>query len=191
MAVVDHGTRGTTQRRSRLRSAVDVLRSAVNASREDGVPMMARALAYSLFLAIPATALVALGVFSLVADDSLIESLVKRFGSVMPEEATTLLRDSLQRSARATGGNILMTIGGLALAVWTTTSAAATLMEAVTRAYDADEGRDFVRKRLVALAIVVALVISGVLVVTFLVLGPHIEHWLGATVDAERVTGWA
>ena len=40
--------------------------------------MLAQALAYSLFLAIPATALVVLGVFSLVADPSVIDNIVER-----------------------------------------------------------------------------------------------------------------
>jgi membrane protein len=153
--------------------------------------MMAQALAYALFLAIPATALVVLGVFSLVADESSIESLVGRAAAVMPTEATTLLRDSLERSARSTGGGIAMTAVGVALAVWTTTSAATTLMEGVTRAYGEEDGRSFVRRRLVALLIVVALTLSAVLVVTFLVLGPHVEHWVGTALDAERLTAWA
>jgi membrane protein len=153
--------------------------------------MLARALAYSLFLAIPATVLVALGVFSLVADESAITSLVQRGEAVMPKEAALLVQDSLERSARSTGGSVVVTVAGLVLGLWTTTSAAATLMEGVTRAYDADEGRGFVRKRLAALVIVLALVASAVLVVTFLILGPHIEHWVGAAVDAERLTAWA
>jgi len=45
-----------------------LLRRAVTEARDDDVAMVARALAYSLFLAIPAAALLALGVFSLVAD---------------------------------------------------------------------------------------------------------------------------
>jgi membrane protein len=158
---------------------------------DDRVTMVAQALAYSLFLAIPAAALVALGLFSLVADESLIEELLDKVGTVMPGEATNLLRDSLERSSRSTGGGIAMTIFGLALGVWTTTSAATTLMEAVNRAYDRDDQRGFVRKRLVALLIVLALVLSAFLVVTFLVLGPHVEHWLGAAVDAEGATRWA
>ena len=44
--------------------------------------MLAQALAYSLFLAIPATALVVLGIFSLVADPSVIEDVVNRAGRV-------------------------------------------------------------------------------------------------------------
>jgi uncharacterized BrkB/YihY/UPF0761 family membrane protein len=57
-------------------------------------------------------------------------------------------------------------------------------MQGVTRAYDADDGRGFVRKRLVALLIVVALVCCAALVVTLLVLGPHVERWLGAALGA-------
>ena len=53
----------------------------------------------------------------------------------MPAEAADLLRQSLERSARSTGSNVVLTLLGLALALWTTTSAAGTLMEGLTRAF--------------------------------------------------------
>ena len=62
--------------------------------------MVAQALAYSLFLAIPAVVLVALGIFSLVADTSTVEQLSDRLRPVMPQEAITLLQGSLERSTR-------------------------------------------------------------------------------------------
>jgi membrane protein len=167
-----------------------VLRRALQEARDDDVPIIAQALAYSLFLAIPATALVVLGVFSIVADPETIEDVVDRAQGVMPEEALSLVRDSLRRSSDSTGGGILMTVVGLALAVWTTTSAAATLMSGITRAYDRDDERGFVRKRLIALLVVLALVASGALVIGFLVLGPHLQRWIGSALDAERVTAW-
>ena len=152
---------------------------------------MAQALAYALFLAIPATALVVLGVFSLVADPEAVTRVVDAARDVMPAEAAALLEDSLRRSTRSSGGGLLMTIVGFALAIWSTTSAATTLMNGLTRAYDADDQRSFVRKRLVALLIVCALVLAAALVVVFLVLGPHLERWLGSTLEAESVTAWA
>ena len=176
---------------SRAREGWAVLRRAVAESRRDDVPTIAQALAYSLFLAIPAFALVVLGVFSLAADPSLIEDVVNRLGRVMPEQATKLLEDSLRRSAQSTGGSVAMTALGLALALWTTTSAATTLMAGLSRAHDREDGRGFVRKRLVALAIVVALVLGAALVVSLLVLGPHVERWIGSSLDAERATAWA
>ena len=153
--------------------------------------MLAQALAYSLFLAIPATALVVLGVFSLVADPSVIDNIVERVGRVMPAQATQLLEQSLRRSSESTGSNVVMTVVGFALALWTTTSAATTLMVGLTRAYDRDDGRGFVRKRLVAFAIVGALVVAAALVVSLLVMGPYLERWIGSSLDAERATAWA
>jgi membrane protein len=84
-----------------------------------------------------------------------------------------------------------MTLVGLLLAVWTTTSAATTLMTGITRAYDRDDERGFLRKRLVALLVVLALVVSAGLVVGFLVLGPHLQTWVGSALEAERATAWA
>lgn len=150
----------------------------------------ARALAYSLFLAIPAAMLLALGVFSLAAGAGSVDQLLDRAARVMPEEAVTLLRESLTRATESPGEGIVMTLAGLVLAVWTTTSAAATLMEALTRIHERPDERSFVRRRLLALAIVAALVLAATLVVTLLVLGPHLEGWLGSALDAERLTAW-
>ena len=153
--------------------------------------MMAQALAYSLFLAIPAIGLVVLGVFSVVADADTVSSLVEKAGQVMPVQATALLEDSLQRSTESTGSGVVLTVVGLALALWSTTSAATTLMHGLTRAYGTDDDRGFVTKRVTALGLVVILVVGTALVVFFLVLGPHVEGWLGSALEAEGVTAWA
>ena len=84
----------------------------------------------------------------------------------------------------------MLTVLGLALALWTTTSAAGTLMEGLTRASEEEDSRGFARKRLVSLLIVVALVACAALVATLLVLGPHLERWLGSALDAKGVTAW-
>ena len=167
-----------------------MLRRAISEARENNVATMAQALAYSLFLAIPAVALVVLGVFSLLASPTAIQSVVDRARSIMPGEAVVLLQSSLERSAQSARSGVLMTVLGLALAVWTTTSAATTLMQGVTRAYGAQDQRGFVRKRAVALLIVVALVGSAGLVVGLLILGPHLERWLGSALGAPGVTAW-
>ena len=167
-----------------------ILRRAVDEARDDGVPMLAQALAYALFLAIPGILLVTLGVFSLVADASDVARLVGRFENVIPEEAMTLLEDSLSRSASSAGQGLLLTVLGFLLALWSTTSAATTLMDGLTRAYDREDDRTFLRKRLEALAIVAALLVAVALVLGLLVLGPHLERWLGEAIGAETVTAW-
>jgi membrane protein len=183
-------TRSVDEKRA-ARSVWHVLRRAVDEARADDVPMVAQALAYSLFLAIPAAALLALGIFSLVADAGTVEELVGRLQTVMPEEATTLLRQSLERSTRSHGGGVAMTVVGLVLALWTTSSAASTLMTATTKAFDHEDRRSFLRKRLLALVIVAALGLGAALVLSLLVFGPSIEHWVGGTTGAPSLVAWA
>jgi membrane protein len=152
--------------------------------------MTAQALAYSFFLAIPAVCLVVLGVFSLVASQDDVERLVERLGRVMPAEATTLLNDSLQRTAASTGQGLAMTAVGFALALWTTTSAATALMQGVTTAFGRDDDRSFLRKRLLALVLVVCLLASALLVVGLLVLGPYMQRWVGDAIGSPDATAW-
>jgi membrane protein len=176
---------------SRLRRLTSTARSAIDDAREDDLPMVAQALAFSLFLSIPGILLVTLGVFSLAADASDVARLVDRLEGVIPVEAATLIDDSLRRSAASTSSGVLLTSLGFALALWTTTSAATTLMAGLTKIVDRREGRSFVVKRLRALAIVACLLGSMMLVLGLLVLGPYLERWVGSATGAETLTAWA
>jgi membrane protein len=176
---------------TRLRTLASVARGAIDDAREDDLPMIAQALAFSLFLSIPGILLVTLGVYSLAADASDVGRLVDRLEGVIPEEAATLLDESLRRSASSTGSGVLMTVLGFALALWTTTSAATTLMAGLTKIVDRRDGRSFVVKRLRALAIVACLLGSMALVLGLLVLGPYVERWVGTATGAETLTAWA
>jgi membrane protein len=172
------------------RDAWTVLRRAVAEARADGISTIAQALAYSLFLAIPATLLVVLGVFSLVADAEDIAELMERVDDLLPAEATSLLQDSLERSAESDRGGLVLTIVGFVLALWTTSSAATTLMQGLTATYDREDTRGFARKRLLGLAIVFALILGAALVLGLLVLGPFVERWIGSALELESLTSW-
>lgn len=157
---------------------------------EDEVPMMASAIAFSTFLALPATLLLALGLFTLFSEPTLVNELMERFGTVVPEESVTLVSDSLLQLQQQRSSGIALTIAGLVLAVWTTTGAVTTMMTAINRAYDLEDERGFVGKRATAAILVVALGIAVLLVAGFLVLGPHIQRWVGEALDAERAVSW-
>ena len=172
------------------RDAWTVLRGAFAEARADRLSTTAQALAYSLFLAIPATLLVVLGVFSLVADADDIAGLIERVDELLPAEASSLLQDSLERSAESDRGGIVLTIAGFVLALWTLSSAATTLMQSLTSTYDREDTRGFVRTRLIGLAIVFALVAGAALVFGLLVLGPFLERWIGSALELESVTSW-
>ena len=81
-------------------SAADWRAAVVRAGREsldDNIPMIASALAYSAFFAIPSVLLVVLGVFTLIADPATVSELVNRLSSIAPADAANLFGDSIVR----------------------------------------------------------------------------------------------
>ena len=167
-----------------------VFRRATADTIEDDMPMVASAVSYSSFFAIPSILLLAVGLFTLVATPDTIEELMDRFTTFMPTEATDLLGDSLRRLDEQPSTSILVTIVGLMLALWASTSAMTTYMTALDIAYDRKDGRSFVRKRLVALLMVVAIGAAVLLVGLLLIFGPHLERFLGDQLGLESVFTW-
>ena len=159
-------------------------------SLDDQITDLAAALAYYSFLAIPSILLVALGVFSVFADESAVQSLIDRVGTVAPEEVTTLLEDSLTRMTQNSGGGWVIVVIGLLLAVWTTTGAMTSFMRALNRAYDRKETRGFVRQRIVAIVMVAIMLTAFALVFGLLVMGPALSGWIGDAVGLEAVLKW-
>jgi membrane protein len=157
---------------------------------EHQITDQAAALAYYSFLAIPSILLVALGVFSVFADPSAVQSLIDKVGTVAPADATALLDDSLTRMSRNNSGGWTMAAVGFVLALWTTTGAMTALMRALNRAYDRQETRGFVRQRISAVAMVVVLLIAFALVFGLLVMGPALSGWIGDAVGIEAVFKW-
>jgi membrane protein len=157
---------------------------------DDQITDLAAALAYYSFLAIPSILLVALGVFSVFADESAVQSLIDRVGRVAPPEATALLEDSLTRMTQNSSGGWAMAIVGFLLALWTTTGAMTAFMRALNRAYDREETRGFVRQRVVAILMVAIMLVAFALVFGLLVMGPALSGWIGDAVGLEAVLNW-
>lgn len=153
--------------------------------------MLASALAYSTFFAIPSVLLVTVGVFTLVVGPGTITSLMAHFSHVMPAQATSLLGGSLHRLDQHPTTGIAMTVVGLVLAVWSTTGAMTTYMTAINLAYDRKDRRAFVRKRLVAVELVAVIGIAFLLVAVLLIFGPPLEQLVAAHAgQASAEVGW-
>jgi membrane protein len=157
---------------------------------DDQITDLAAALAYYSFLAIPSILLVALGVFSVFADESAVQSLIDRVGRIAPPEATALLEDSLTRMTQNSSGGLVMAIVGFLLALWTTTGAMTAFMRALNRAYDRKETRGFVRQRIVAILMVAIMLVAFALIFGLLVMGPALSGWIGDAVGLEAVLKW-
>lgn len=157
----------------------------------DNGTMLASALAYATFFAIPSVLLVAVGVFTLVVGPGTISSLMTHFSLVMPGEATSLLGGSLQRVNDRPSTGITMTVVGVVLALWLTTGAMTSYMTAVNLAYERKDGRSFIRKRIVALELVAVIGVAFLLVAVLLIFGPPLERLVASHAGAASgAVGW-
>ena len=160
-------------------------------SLADHVTNLAAALAYYAFLAIPSLLLVLVGVFSLVAGENAISTIVEKLEGIAPQEALTLIEDSLRRvTETASGSGIAMVVVGSVLAFWTLTGSMQTLMWALNSAYDREETRGFVKRRVIALVMVLLMVLAFALAFGLLVLGPALSGWVGSAVGLESLVDW-
>jgi membrane protein len=170
------------------RDYLRILRRAVQKFNGDHMTNIAAALAYYAFLAIPAALLVAAGLFGLLAGPHAVSTLIDKLNGILPGQATSLLEDSLKNLTKHKGTGItVLSIGGV-LAFWSLTGAMQNLMWALNIAYDRDEGRGFLRRRLTALWMVIFALIGFALAFGVLVLGPHLSTWIGDALDAKTVT---
>jgi membrane protein len=176
------------------RDYLAIIRRAGKETLDDNVPMIASALAYSAFLAIPSVLLVATGLFTLVAGPDTISNLMQHLGQIAPKETVTLLNDSLQRLNDHPATSIAMTIVGFLIALWATTGAMNAFITGLNIAYDRKDSRNFVKKRIVALQMTACMIVAFLLVFGLLVLGPVLSKWVGNAVGASGVVSaiwWA
>ena len=158
---------------------------------EDNGTLLASALAYSTFFAIPAVLLLVVGLFTLLVGPATITALMGHFSQVMPAEATSLLGGSLRRLTQQPSTGLTMTIVGFVLALWATTGAMTSYMTALNLAYERKDGRSFVRKRLVAVGLVAVIGFAFLLVAVLLIFGPLLERLVASHAGgAAGAVGW-
>jgi membrane protein len=165
----------------------DTLKQAFKDFNKDHMTSVAAALAYYAFLAIPATLLVAVGLFSLFAGPGAINTVIDKLGNVIPKEALDLVEQSLTNMTQHRGTGLTVLLIGLLLALWSLTGAMQNVMWALNIAYDREESRSFVQKRLAALAMIGFGLLGFALAFGVLVLGPHLATWIGDATGSESV----
>jgi membrane protein len=151
---------------------------------ENNATMLASALAYSSFFAIPSVLIVATGLFTLIAGPQTITHLLQQLHGVIPAQATDLLGQSLRRAEAHPGTSLVMTILGFILAVWAVTGAMNAYMLAVNTAYERKDSRSFVKKRIVALEMAAVISLAFALVAVLTIFGPVVEHAIASRIGA-------
>src|SRR5262245_23696659 len=171
-----------------------ILKRAGKQASADHVTSLAAALAYYAFLSIPSALLLAAGIFGLSAGPDAVSTVIDKLHTVVPEQVTDLINQSLTRLTRRQGTSITLIAVGSVLALWSVSGAMQNVMWALNAAYGRVETRGFFRRRIVAGAMAVFVLVGSALVLGLLVLGPHLSRWIGNAVGdsaAVEVVWWA
>jgi membrane protein len=186
---VEQGAEAAAEGRSG-RGYFEILKRAFKEFKEDNLTSVAAALAYYGFLAIPSVLMVVVGIFGLAGNPGDAATLVDRLSGVMPEQAQELLEDSLARLTNSNGTSVTILVVGSLLALWSLTGAMQNVMWGLNIAYDRDETRGFIRKRVTALTMVLFAGTAVLLVFALLVLGPHVVHWISDATGHDSLVSW-
>ncbi len=176
--------------RLRARDAGGIAYRALRRAHSDHALNLAQAVAFNLFLALPAAALVIVGVFANVAGPGTAGRLLTHLNTIVPQSVIRLVDHSLTQVTSRNGGGTAMIVVGLVLALWSLIGAMQTLQWALNVAHDLDEKRGFIHTRLAAVAMLACFAVAFVLAFGLLVLGPQASHWAGDAIDQPTVVSW-
>jgi membrane protein len=183
---LDHGDRGGDLSARDVRAA-DVARPAGMAPRlwwrvlarawkessRDQAPLMAAGVAFFAFLSIFPGLVAALMIYGLVTDPEQVVGQLTQVTAGLPAAARELLTSQLQTltasSPRTLGIGLVVS---LALALWSASAGIGNLMTAVNVAFDLQEDRGFVRRKILALALTVGAIVAFAVLLFLLAVVP-------------------
>jgi membrane protein len=138
--------------------------------------MSAASLAFYWLLAIFPAMIAVVGFLGLVqASPSFLPAVRDGISTLLPGNAADVLIDAITNAQRGSAGaSLFVALLGLAVALWSASSGMVGLQEAMDVAYGVPESRPFVKKRAVALVLVLATGVLGGVACALLVFGDPI-----------------
>ena len=133
-------------------------------------------MAFYWFLAVFPALLAAVGLLGLVnAGATATESINDAVRSVLPGDAARVLTDAVTKAGeQSDGAAVVATLVGLGIALWSASAGMVAMQTGLDVAYDVPQDRTFVKKRLVAFALLGVTAVLGGLATVMLVFGQPI-----------------
>jgi membrane protein len=168
-------------------SWTELLKRTIKEFTADNCLGLAAQLAYYLLLAL-VPALVFLIALTSFFPHRLIEQMIASVGSVAPAEMTALLRTQMEAIAAGEHGGLLTF--GFAMALWSSSAALVSLIDALNQAYDIEEARPWWKVRLTAMWLTIALAALVLVSFALVIGGPALAEWLAQRTGLGSVFEW-
>jgi membrane protein len=139
---------------------------------------LAAQLAFYFLLALFPALLFLVALIGYLPIDNALDELLVALGTVAPRELVTLLRTQIDAIASGSAASLLTL--GIAGAIWSSSAGMMAIIDALNHAYDVGEWRPWWKRRLVALALTVALAAFIIVSLALVLIGPDAAHRVAA-----------
>jgi membrane protein len=155
--------------------------------------LLAAGVAFYAFLSIFPALIALVSIYGLFADPATIANQLNSMTAALPEEARKIITDQVtQQASRRTALGVGLIIS-VAIALWSASAGVSNLLTAINLAYDEEEKRGFVKKRLLSLGLTLAAIVFMVIIIGLVaVLPPLLQAVLGtgALTWVLQIIGW-
>jgi membrane protein len=155
----------------------DLGRRTIKDSIQDDVAGIAAQLAYYFFLSLFPALLFLVALASFFPLYSFTDELMRLLGPIAPEAVVALLQDQL--TSLSNSGDASLLSFGLLMALWSSSAAMVSVIDAMNRAYDIEDSRTWLKRRAIAIALTIGLAIFILTSFGLIVAGPWLADFLG------------
>jgi membrane protein len=149
---------------------------------DDDVLGLSAQLSYYFFLALFPAILFLLELASFFPLSNITDDVGRSLGPFVSPQVLELIQEQMRRLANNENGGLLTF--GVAGALWSSSAAIVSIVGALNRAYDIDEGRPWWKVRLVAIGLTLVVAVIVLAAFSLVLVGPTLAETLG------RTTGW-
>ncbi len=163
-------------------------------AKADQVPLLAAGVAFYAFLAIFPGLIAVVSIYGLFADPATITNQLNSLTAALPDQARQVITDQL--TALTTRGRQTLGIGlilSVVIALWSASAGISNLLTAINIAYDEEEKRGFVKKRLLSLGLTLGAIVFMVIVLGLVAVLPPLLKAVfgtGALRWILQILGW-
>jgi membrane protein len=158
-------------------SWMELGRRTVKDSIQDDAAGIAAQLSYYFFLSLFPALLFLVALASFFPLYSFTDELMRMLAPIAPAAVVNLLKDQLTSLSNSEDTGLLSI--GLLMALWSSSAAMVSVIDAMNRAYDIEDSRAWLKRRVVAIALTVGLALFILTSFGLIVAGPWLADFLG------------
>jgi membrane protein len=162
-------------------------------SKADNVPLLAAGVAFYAFLAIFPALIALVSIYGLFADPATIADQMKSVTEALPPAARQVITDQVTMLASRRAALSIGLAISIVIALWSASGGISNLLTAVNVAYDEEEKRGFVKKRLMSLGLTIAAIVFMVIMLGIVAVLPALLKSVfgtGALRWVFQILGW-